>query len=92
MIYLYWLLAAPTGALAVAVLGLTVTGKRLSSATPDWLSLLASAAVIAMLVWSYRMATSRDRPGAAAFLVVLSWIVFAGSMISHALMTQTLWN
>jgi hypothetical protein len=49
LIYVYWVLAVPTGLLASVVVLLTISGQRLSSATPDWLALVASAAVFALL-------------------------------------------
>ncbi len=92
MIYLYWVLAVPTGFLASVVILLTVSGQRLSSATPDWLAYAASGAVLAILVWGYHLATSSGRPGLAALLVVGSWVLFATAMIVNGLMHQTIWN
>ncbi len=92
MIYLYWVLSVPTGLLASAVVFLTISGQRLSSATPDWLALVASGAVFALLGWSYKLGTSGGRPGLATLLVVFSWVLFAGTMIINGLMHQKIWN
>lgn len=92
MIYLFWLLALPTGLLAALVVFLTISGQRLSSATPDWLALLAAGAVLGLLVSGYRLGTAGGRPFAAALLVVLSWLLFAGTMFVNGLMNQQLWN
>lgn len=92
MIYLYWVLAVPTGLLATLVIGVIVSGKALSSATPDWLGTLAAAGVLALLVWSYHLATASSRPVLAILVVVLSWLVFAGTMLTYGLMHQQLWN
>ena len=92
MIYVYWTLAAPTGFIAALVITLTLSGKALSSATPDWLALLAAAAVLALLAWSYHLATSAGRTGLAILVVIVSWVVFAGTMLIYGLMHQHLWN
>ncbi len=92
MIYLYWVLAVPTGLLASVAILLTLSGQRLSSATPDWLALVASGAVLALLGWGYKRGTSGGRPGSAALLVVFSWVLFAGAMIINGLMHQKIWN
>jgi len=92
LIYVYWLLAVPTGLLASVVILLTISGQRLSSVTPDWLALAASGAVLALLSWGYNLGTSGGRPFVAALLVVLSWILFAGAMLINGLMNQKIWN
>lgn len=92
MIYLYWVLAIPTGLLASLVIILTINGQHLSSTTPDWLALVASSAVLALLAWGYKLGTSGCRPFLAALLVVLSWVLFGGVMLINGLMHQNIWN
>lgn len=92
MIYVYWLLAVPTTLLAGAVIFLTLSGQRLSSATPDWLALTAAGAVLGLVGWGYNVGTSGGRPAVATLLVVLSWVLFAGAMIVNGLMNQKIWN
>lgn len=92
MIYLYWILAIPTGLIAGLVVLLTLSGQRLSSATPDWLALLAAGVVLALLGWGHHVGTAGGRPGLAALLVVLSWVLFAGSMLINGLLHQKIWN
>lgn len=92
MIYVYWVLAVPTGILASVVIFLTLSGQRLSSATPAWLALVASGAVLALLGWGYNLGTSGGRPFLAALLVVLSWVLFFGVMLINGLMHQKIWN
>ena len=92
MVYVYWVLAVPTGLLALLVIMLTLGGKQITPVTPDWLSLLTSAAVLGLLVWGFRWATTGARPGLAVVLVVLSWVVFLGVMLVNGLMHQKTWN
>lgn len=92
MIYLFWILTAPTGALAALLVFMSIAGKRLSAATPIWLTLLASAGLIALLVWAYHVATTSGRPGIACLMVVLSWLLFAVIMIVNGLAHQTVWQ
>lgn len=92
MIYVYWVLAVPTGLLASLVILLTLGGRQLSSATPAWLGLLAAAVVLGVLVWGYRLGTAGGKPGLATLLVVLSWVLFAGTMFVNGLMHQKIWN
>lgn len=92
MIYLFWTLAAPTGALAAILLLMTVAGKPLSAATPAWLSLLGSVGVFALLAWAWRVATAGQRPGVACGIVVLSWVLFALAMFVNGIARQKLWN
>lgn len=92
MIYLYWFLAVPTGALALLVMGLTLTGQRLSSSTPGWLSFIVSAVVLVLVGWGYTLATKRRRPGVAILLTVLSWVFFVTTMAVYGLMTIKIWN
>ncbi len=92
MIYLYWVLAVPTGLLASVVVFLTITGQPLSSATPAWLALVAAGAVCALLGWGYNLGTSAGRPGLATLLVIFSWVLFAGTMIVNGLVHQKIWN
>ena len=49
-------------------------------------------AVLALLAWSYHLATSAGRTGLAILLVIVSWVVFAGTMLIYGLMHQKLWN
>lgn len=92
MIYLYWVLAVPTGLLASIVILLTLGGQRLSAATPDWLALVAAGAVLGLLGWGYKLGKSRGRPGLALLVVVLSWVLFGGTMLVNGLMNQKVWN
>ena len=92
MIYVYWILAIPTGILAGIVILMTLSGRSLSSSTPDWLALLTATVVFGLLGWGYSLATSEGRAGWAALLVVLSWIVFFGTMLVNGLLHQKTWN
>lgn len=91
---LFWvfaLLALPTGLLAGLVILLILGGQRMSAPAPDWPALLASAAVLGLLAWAYRLATG-GRPAAASLWVVASWVLFVTVMLINGLMHQTLWN
>jgi hypothetical protein len=90
--YLYWVLAVPTGVVACLVVLLTLAGQRLSAATPAWLSLVVAAVVLGLLGWGYRLLKTGDRPGLAVLVVVLSWVVFVGSMVVNGLLHQKIWN
>lgn len=92
MIYLFWVLAAPTGVLAAILLFMSLAGNRLSAATPIWLSLLAAAGVLAMLVWAYRVASSGGRPLLACGLVVLTWFAFMLVMFANGIAQQKTWQ
>lgn len=92
MIYIYWLLAIPTGLLASVVILMTLAGQRLSSATPHWLGLLAAAAVLSLVGYGYKVGVSSEKPGIAVLLVVSSWVVFASIMLINGIMRQTTWN
>jgi hypothetical protein len=92
VIYLYWILAVPTGVLAGLVILLTLSGRSLSSSTPDWLAILTAAIVLALLGWGYNLGTSEGKPGLAALLVVVSWIVFFATMLVNGLLHQKTWN
>lgn len=92
MIYLFWILAAPTGALATLLIFMSLLGNRLSAATPLWLSLSMAAGVIAMLFWAYRIASSGGRPALACGVVLLSWLVFALVMIGYGIAHQQTWQ
>jgi hypothetical protein len=92
MIYLFWVLAAPTGVLAAILLFMSLAGSRLSAATPIWLSLLAAAGVMGVLVWAYRIASSGGRPLLACGLVLLSWFVFMLVMFANGIAQQKTWQ
>ena len=92
MIYVFWMLAAPTGALSVLLLLMSLGGQRLSAATPVWLALLAAIGVIGLLAWARQLATKRRRPVAACAIVVLSWVLFAVTMIANGLSQQQTWQ
>lgn len=89
---LFWILAAPTGALALILLLMTLGGRRLSAATPLWLALLAAVGVLALLVWAHRVAALQQRPGWACAIVAGSWVLFAVVMTVNGLLRQTTWN
>lgn len=91
MIYLFWILAAPTGALASILILMSLSGNRLSPATPIWLSLVMSAGVFAMLLWAFRM-TSNGRPALACGIVLLSWLVFILIMFANGIAHQKTWQ
>ena len=92
MIYVFWMLTAPTGAISAFLILMSLAGSRLSAATPVWLTLLAALGVIGMLVWAYRLATAGRRPGAACGVVVLSWVLFAVTMFANGLANQQNWQ
>lgn len=92
MIYLYWLLAVPTTLLGSVAILLTLGGQRLSSATPPWLALVSAGAVLGLVGWGYKVATSGGRPGLAALWVAFSWVVFAVAMVVNGLMGQKIWG
>ena len=92
MIYVFWMLAAPTGALSALLILMSVTGQRLSAATPVWLSLLAALGVLGLLAWARQLATKRGRPGVACAIVVLSWVLFAFTMTANGLAHQQTWQ
>ena len=91
MVHLFRLLAVPTGAVAALVLALSLLGRPLSAATPLWLSILASAAVLALLVWARHLAKAGG-PGLACLLVVGSWLAFALVLAANGLARQQVWN
>lgn len=88
---LFWLLAVPTGAIAILVVLLNLAGRPLSAATPIGLSILTALAVLALLAWA-RQRTAAGRPGRAVLLVVGSWLLFAIVMIANGLARQQTWN
>lgn len=92
MIYLFWVLAAPTSVLASILLFMSLAGRRLSAATPIWLSLLAAAGVMAMLVWAFRIASSDGRPLLACGVVLLSWFAFMLVMFANGISQQKTWQ
>jgi small neutral amino acid transporter SnatA (MarC family) len=92
VIYIFWMLAAPTGALSALLILMSVSGQRLSAATPVWLALLAAVGVIGVLAWAHQLATKRGRPGVACAMVVLSWVLFAASMVANGLAHQQTWQ
>lgn len=89
---LFWILAVPTGAFALLVALMTLAGKKLSAATPLWLSLVAAVAVLALLAWAYRVSAVQQRPGWACVITVASWIVFAVTMTVNGILRTTNWN
>jgi hypothetical protein len=92
MIYLFWILAAPTAAFASLLFLMSLAGKHLSQATPLWLSLLASGGILALLFFAYRLAMNGGRPGAAIGLVLLAWLLFAVAMVVNGLARQSGWQ
>ena len=62
MIYVFWMLAAPTAGLSALLILVSVAGQPLSAATPIWLALLAALGVIGLLAWGHQLATKRGRP------------------------------
>ncbi|WP_299469483.1 hypothetical protein [uncultured Gimesia sp.] len=92
MIYVFWALAVPTGACSALLILMSLAGQSLSSATPVWLTLLASLGVFALLVWAFRVARKSGRPGAACGMVFLSWVLFAVIMIANGLAHQNGWQ
>ena len=91
MIYLYWILAVPTGVLASLLILLTLAGQRLTPSTPGWLSVSLASAVLGLLFWGHQMGTN-GRPLAAALLVVGSWILFFVVMVAYGLSRQQTWQ
>ncbi len=89
---LFWILAVPTGGIALLVMLMTMAGKKLSSATPLWLSMVAALAVLALLAWAWRLSGVHHQPGWACVITVASWLVFAVTMIVNGLLRQTSWN
>jgi hypothetical protein len=89
--FLFWLLAVPTGAIALLVFLLHLAGRPLSAATPVWLSALGALAVLAALAWARRLAAA-GRAGRAILLVVGSGLLFAIVMIANGLARQQTWN
>lgn len=92
MIYLYWILAVPTGLLALLLVGLNLGGRPLSAATPIGLSLLMAVLVLAALAWGYKLGTADGRPGRSVAVVVASWFAFALTMFVNGLLHQKTWN
>ena len=92
MTYVFWMLAAPTGALSVLLILMSVSGQPLSAATPVWLALLAALGVMGLLAWAHQLATKRGRPGFACAVVVTSWLLFAVTMIANGLAQQQTWQ
>ena len=92
MIYVFWMLTAPTGAISALLVFMSLTGSRLSAATPVWLTLLAALGVMGLLAWAYRLATAGRRPGAACGVVLLSWVLFALTMFANGLANQQNWQ
>ena len=92
MIYVFWILAAPTGALSALLLLMSLAGQKLSAATPIWLAVLAALGVMGLLAWAHQLATKRGRPGVACAFVVLSWVLFAVTMIANGLAHQDTWQ
>jgi hypothetical protein len=92
VIYAFWMLAAPTAFLSALLILMSVAGQPLSAATPVWLALLAAIGVIGLLAWARQLATTRRRPGAACAIVVLSWVLFAVTMIANGLSQQQTWQ
>ncbi len=90
MRFIFWLLAVPTGAIAALVLVLNLLGKQLSAATPLWLSILTSLAVLLLLLVARRLAAGR--PGLACLVVVGSWLFFATVLFANGLARQQVWN
>ena len=92
VIYVFWTLAAPTGALSALLILMSLGGQPLSAATPVWLALLSALGVIGVLVWAHQLATKRARPGIACAMVVLSWVLFAVTMVANGLANQQTWQ
>jgi len=92
VIYVFWMLAAPTGALSALLILMSVAGQRLSAATPVWLALLAALGVMGLLAWAHQLATKRGRPPVACAIVVLSWVSFAVTMLANGLAHQQTWQ
>lgn len=92
MIYLFWILAVPTGALASALILLTVAGQRLSASTPWWLSVSIGFAVLWLLYRAHSFASTGGRPGLAVLLVVASWLMFFVVMLTYGLLHQGTWQ
>lgn len=87
----YWLLAVPTALLACLVIFKSL-GDQGGGSPPAELAMAAAAAVLGLVGWGWRLAMTGGRPGMAVLLVVMSWVVFAGTMVGYALMTQKVWN
>ena len=92
VIYLFWILAVSTGALASALILLTLAGQRLSAGTPWWLSVSTGLAVLWLINKARVLATTSGRPGVAALLVVASWILFLVVMLTNGLLRQRNWQ
>ena len=92
VIYVFWILALPTGALSVLLILMSIAGQPLSAATPIWLTLLAAFGVIGLLVWAQQLATKRGRRGVACAIVVVSWVLFAFTMLANGLAHQQTWQ
>jgi small neutral amino acid transporter SnatA (MarC family) len=92
VIYIFWILAAPTAAVSALLILMSVAGQRLSAATPVWLTLAAALGVMGLLAWAHQLATKRGRSGVACAIVVLSWIGFACTMFANGLSQQQTWQ
>ena len=88
---LFWLLAVPTTALGVVVLLLTLSGTPLSAATPLWLSALAAAGVLALVLLAWRT-QQHGRALLACGLIVISWVAFAGAMLVNGIVRTANWH
>ena len=92
VIYVFWILAAPTAGLSALLILMSLAGQPLSAATPVWLALLAALGVIGLLAWAHQLATKRGRPSIACAIVVLSWVLFAVTMVANGLAHQQTWQ
>lgn len=88
----FWVLALPTALVVSGVLLMTLAGGKLSAATPAWLAVATSLAVLALLVWAFRLATMQGRPGLATLITIGSWLTFGATMLINGLAHQKTWN
>jgi hypothetical protein len=53
---------------------------------------VVAAVVLGLLGWGTRLVKTSGRPGLAVLVVVVSWVVFVGSMLINGLLHQKTWN
>jgi lysylphosphatidylglycerol synthetase-like protein (DUF2156 family) len=90
----FTVLALPTGSIATIYLLLTLVGAgpRPKPVSESFIVALASLAVLGLLALGTHLAWRRQAAGLACAVVLLSWLVFAGTLLIHGLMNNRSWQ
>lgn len=91
---LFYVLALPSGLIALVFLFKTLTGTAAGSSTlsEKIVTVLASLLVLGALYYAFELAIKQSKLGLGIGVILVSWVVFIVMMLVSGLMNTKLWN